>query len=37
MHELAVPPQSVSELQVPKRFAAALVVQRFSPVVPWRT
>src|SRR5439155_8551369 len=33
-HAPEVPPQSASVLQVPKRFAAELVVQRFSPVVP---
>src|SRR2546422_967837 len=31
----AVPPQSASVVHVPKRFDAALVVQRVSPVVPW--
>jgi len=33
-HAPEVPPQSASVLQVPKRFAAELVVHRFSPVVP---
>src|SRR5436189_1131384 len=33
-HAPAVPPQLASEAQVPKRFAAELVVHRFSPVVP---
>jgi len=35
-HAPAVLPQSASVVQVPKRFAAELVVQRFSPVVPLR-
>src|SRR5213594_966189 len=35
-HPPAVLPQSASVVQVPKRFAAELVVQRFSPVVPLR-
>ena len=34
--EPAVLPQSASVAQVPKRFAAEFVVQRFSPVVPVR-
>src|SRR5205823_13921694 len=33
-HAPEVLPQSASVLQVPKRFAAELVVHRFSPVVP---
>ena len=35
MHAPLVPPQSASLLHDPKRFAAAFVVQRFSPVVPF--
>jgi hypothetical protein len=34
-HAPAVLPQSASVLHSAKRFAAALVVHRFSPVVPW--
>src|SRR5215467_11068446 len=34
-HEPTVPPQSASEVQVPKRFANAFVVQRISPLVPF--
>src|SRR5437667_3480890 len=34
-HAPEVLPQSASLLQVPKRFAAALVVHTFPPVVPW--
>src|SRR5213083_606321 len=33
----AVPPQSASVVQAPKRFDAALVVQRLSPVSPFST
>src|SRR5882672_11505168 len=33
-HEPNVLPQPMSEVHVPKRFAAELVVHRFSPVVP---
>jgi len=34
-HAPEVPPQSASVVQVPKRFAAALVVHTFPPVAPW--
>ena len=36
-HAPAVAPQSASAVQDPKRFDAELVVQRFSPVVPFST
>ena len=37
MQAPAVLPQPASEMQLPKRFAAELVVHRFSPVAPRST